>query len=334
MSQFLIMDRMQTPLIDLQRLTVSLCESGMDAWAESLPGQLDRLIAERRHGDVPRWQAVLEELPDISAGEVDLKEQVSVTSSLEGEEMAALKALLLRLSPWRKGPFHLHGVDIKTEWRSDWKWERVKPHISPLANRSVLDIGCGSGYHAWRMAGEGASLVVGVDPSLLFLMQFNAVRHFIGSDWPVHLLPIGIEQLPSQGLSFDTLFSMGILYHRRSPIEHLLDLKNLLRPGGELVLETLVIEGDANSVLVPESRYAKMRNVWFIPSTEMLMIWLRRAGFRDARLVDLNRTSIDEQHSTEWMQFESLPDFLDPQDSLKTIEGYPGPLRATLIATA
>ncbi|OOZ43626.1 tRNA 5-methoxyuridine(34)/uridine 5-oxyacetic acid(34) synthase CmoB [Solemya velum gill symbiont] len=324
---------MQTQLIDLQRLTASLRDLGMEAWAESLPEDLERLFAQRRHGDVPRWQAVLDELPEIADGEVDLGQCVAVTSSLPEKERDALKALLLRLSPWRKGPFHLHGVDIETEWRSDWKWERVKPHISPLAKRSVLDIGCGSGYHAWRMAGEGASLVVGVDPSLLFLMQFNAVRHFIGNDWPVHLLPIGIEQLPSRGLGFDTLFSMGILYHRRSPIEHLLDLKNLLRPGGELVLETLVIEGGENSVLVPESRYAKMRNVWFIPSTEMLMIWLRRAGFRDVRLVDLNRTSIEEQHSTEWMQFESLPDFLDPRDSLKTVEGYPVPLRATLIAT-
>ena len=30
--------------------------------------------------------------------------------------------------------------------RSDWKWDRIKEHISPLKNRLILDVGCGSGY--------------------------------------------------------------------------------------------------------------------------------------------------------------------------------------------
>ncbi len=58
--------------------------------------------------------------------------------------------------PWRKGPFSLYGVNIDTEWRSDWKWDRVLPHLSPLKGRLVLDVGCGGGYHMWRMLGEGA----------------------------------------------------------------------------------------------------------------------------------------------------------------------------------
>lgn len=324
---------MESELIQLDRLTAALREAGMEFWAEQLPLQLDSMQQEHRHGDVQRWKQALDDLPNLQAQRVDLQQQVAAFSSLSNLEKKSLKQKLLRLSPWRKGPFHLHGVDIETEWRSDWKWNRVRQHISPLKNRHVLDIGCGSGYHAWRMAGEGARLVVGIDPSWLFLIQFNAIRRYVGDQWPVHQLPFGIEHLPRQGLCFDTVFSMGILYHRRSPIEHLFDLKACLRRGGELVLETLVIEGDRTSVLVPERRYAKMRNVWFIPSTEMLMNWLKRVGFDNCQLADLNRTSIEEQHATEWMQFESLPDFLDPSDSTKTIEGYPAPMRATLIAT-
>nr|WP_169730591.1 DUF1698 domain-containing protein [Carnimonas nigrificans] len=41
----------------------------------------------------------------------------------------------------------------------------------------------------------------------------------------------------------------------------------------------------------------------------------------------------DEQRSTEWMTFQSLKDFLDPEDQHKTIEGYPAPRRALLVAT-
>jgi tRNA (mo5U34)-methyltransferase len=234
--------------------------------------------------------------------------------------------------PWRKGPFTLHGLHIDTEWRSDWKWDRVLPHLAPLAHRLVLDVGCGSGYHLWRMRGAGAEFVVGIDPSQLFYAQFEAIKHF-NPDPKVHLIPIGIDDMPALK-TFDTVFSMGVLYHRKSPIDFLQQLKNQLRPGGQLVLETLVVEGDATSVLVPGERYAKMRNVWFIPSCEALLGWLQRVGFNDAKVVDLNQTSLDEQRKTRWMENESLVDFLDPTDHSKTIEGYPAPLRAVIIATA
>ena len=205
------------------------------------------------------------------------------------------------------------------------------PHISPLTERTVLDVGCGSGYHMWRMLGAGARLVVGIDPMQLFLCQFEAVRKLLGDDRRAHLLPLGIEQLPELK-AFDTVFSMGVLYHRRSPLDHLFQLKNQLVSGGELVLETLVIEGDEHDVLVPGERYAQMRNVWFIPSAAALQCWLEKCGFVDVRIVDFSRTSTEEQRRTDWMTTESLADFLDPHDSGKTLEGYPAPLRAVLVA--
>ena len=115
-------------------------------------------------------------------------------------------------------------------------------------------------------------------------------------------------------------------------MEHLLQLRGALRKGGELVLETLVIEGDDRQVLVPRGRYAKMRNVWFIPSAGALQLWLEKCGFKDVRIVDVSLTTVDEQRATNWMQFESLADFLDPLDQTRTIEGYPRPLRAVLLA--
>ncbi len=206
------------------------------------------------------------------------------------------------------------------------------PHISSLAGRTVLDVGCGSGYHMWRMLGAGARLVVGIDPMQLFLCQFEAVRKLLGNDQRAHLLPLGIEQLPELK-AFDTVFSMGVLYHRRSPLDHLFQLKNQLVSGGELVLETLVVEGDDQQVLVPGERYAQMRNVYFIPSTGALKNWLEKCGFVDVKIVDYSVTSTGEQRRTDWMTSESLAEFLDPNDPGKTIEGYPAPLRAVLVAT-
>jgi tRNA (mo5U34)-methyltransferase len=125
---------------------------------------------------------------------------------------------------------------------------------------------------------------------------------------------------------------MGVLYHRKSPIEHLEELKHALKPGGELVLETLIIEGDNTTTLVPQGRYAQMRNVWFIPSSEQLCIWLKKTGFKNVRVVDTNQTSLDEQRTTHWMTFQSLEDFLDPKDTDKTTEGYPAPRRVIILA--
>ena len=92
--------------------------------------------------------------------------------------------------------------------------------------------------------------------------------------------------------------------------------------------------GKAGEVLVPEGRYAKMRNVWFIPSELTLQSWLKRIGFQNIRCIDTKVTTTEEQRKTSWMEYESLEDFLDPEDSTKTIEGHPAPRRAIFIAEA
>ncbi len=311
-----------------------IAKTKLAPWLNVLPAQLSQWSKDALHGDFKQWQKVLDHLPKTTASVVELGTEVRIGTADELSDggRQRLEVLLKQLMPWRKGPFSIHGLHIDTEWRSDWKWDRVLPHLAPLAHRSVLDVGCGSGYHLWRMRGAGAELVVGIDPSQLFFCQFQAVKHFI-PDPAVHLLPIGIDDMPELK-AFDTVFSMGVLYHRRSPVDFLQQLKNQLKPGGQLVLETLVVEGDAQTALMPTDRYAKMRNVWFIPSTAALELWLSRVGFKDIRLVDLNTTSLQEQRATDWMQNESLVDFLDPTDHSKTIEGYPAPLRAVIVATA
>ncbi|WP_193016532.1 MULTISPECIES: tRNA 5-methoxyuridine(34)/uridine 5-oxyacetic acid(34) synthase CmoB [Gammaproteobacteria] len=303
-------------------------------WLETLPAQLTQWRSYALHGHFASWERMLENLPEITPSELDLKKGViaNSTPALSAGEQLGLNNILKSLMPWRKGPFSLYGVDIDTEWRSDWKWDRVLPHLSPLEGRLVLDVGCGSGYHMWRMLGEGAEFVVGIDPTQLFLCQFEAVRKLLGNDQRAHLIPIGIEQMPDLH-AFDTVFSMGVLYHRRSPLDHLWQLKNQLVSGGELVLESLVIDGDEFQCLIPGERYAQMRNVYFIPSAKMLKVWLEKCGFNDVRIVDENTTSLDEQRKTDWMVTDSLDAFLDVNDKTKTVEGYPAPKRAILIAT-
>ncbi|MCI2285502.1 tRNA 5-methoxyuridine(34)/uridine 5-oxyacetic acid(34) synthase CmoB [Colwellia sp. MSW7] len=306
----------------------------LSSWLITLPAQLDFWQKNNLHGEYKHWQKTLDALPSAQQTNVDLLHSVSVGNQgdLNEGESKRLENLLKKFKPWRKGPYHIHGLHIDTEWRSDFKWDRLAEHISDLSNKYVLDIGCGSGYHLWRMRGAGAKFVVGIDPTQLFLMQFNAVQHFI-QDEKVNLLPLGVEQLPELK-AFDTVFAMGVLYHRRSPIDFLYQLKSQLVKGGELVLETLIVDGDENTVLVPGERYAKMRNVWFLPSAKAMCAWMERCGFKNIRVVNTDITAVDEQRKTEWIDTESLSDFLDPKDNSKTIEGYPAPQRAIFIANS
>lgn len=321
-------------MISKKKLYELLENTNLNPWKAEIFENVYTVFSDTKHGDLKKWKTILERLPQIKPTLVYLNTptiQIDTESDIEANKKNSLRSLLKELHPWRKGPFNLYGIFINSEWRSDLKWDRFKDHISPLKDRIILDVGCGNGYHAFRMIGNGAKLVIGLEPFLLSVIQFHAINHFVNSR-SMQILPLGIEKFQYTSRAFDTVFSMGVLYHRRSPFDHLSELRMHLRSGGELVLETLVIDGKKDEVLVPEDRYAKMRNVWFIPSCLTLESWLKRSRFKNIRLINVTKTTTEEQRSTEWMHYESLIEFLDPNDSGKTIEGLPTPKRAIFLA--
>lgn len=308
-----------------------LAHSTLSPLLEHLPAPLNAWEHKANAESHKNPLRLLQHFPPVQASVIDLGDTIRLgqSSDLSAHEHKRLEQLLLQMKPWRKGPYALCDILIDTEWRSDWKWQRILPHLSSLEGRHVLDVGCGSGYHLWRIHEAGAASAIGIDPYDLFVFQFMAIHHFHPVN-TVHCLPLGIEQMPAAPL-FDSVFSMGVLYHRKSPLDFLLQLRQLLKPEGELILETLVVPGDAQTVLVPTDRYARMRNVWFLPSVEALQLWLKRVGFENIRCVDLNETRLTEQRRTPWMDFESLEQCIDTKTGL-TVEGYPPPTRVTLIA--
>ncbi len=322
-------------MIDYRDLYQLMQEGPLAKWSAALPVQIAMALDEKRNADIPRWRKVIDQLPVIKPSAIELdKAAISIGSptDIDAQTQDTLKNLIMQLHPWRKGPFDLFGIHIDAEWRSDWKWDRLKHHIQPLVGRKVLDVGCSNGYHCWRMAGSGADLVIGIDPTPRFIYQYQVMRRFIG-ETNVFVLPVGIDDVPLNLEAFDTVFSMGVLYHRRSPLDHILQLKDCLIAGGELVLETLIVDGNNNEVVFPNDRYAKMNNVWFIPTPQLLALWVERCGFKNVRIIDITTTTSDEQRTTEWMRFHSLIDFLDSNNKTKTVEGYPAPRRAILLAS-
>lgn len=300
--------------IDVRALHSLLSDLGLEHWLPEIEPVIRRRLSKASHGDFPRWREAVEKLataPDVPSR----------------------RDLLLSLKPWRKGPFDVGGVHIDAEWRSDLKWNRVRESIAPLHGRAVLDVGCGNGYYALRMHEAGARAVLGIDPTVLYVMQFLAVT-FETSQRAIAVLPLRLDELPEVPRVFDTTFSMGVLYHQRSPLDHLRQLRQTLRPDGQLVLETLFIPGDGSYACTPADRYARMKNVWMLPTIPELSTWLRRSGYCEIEIIDKSITSSDEQRATEWMAFDSLSDALDPENPDRTIEGWPAPRRVIVTATA
>ena len=303
-----------TDLLKLDDLADRLEPVGLTEWLAALRPTLEARVSSSGHGDFDHWRAIVASLADTSV------------------DTARQRELLLDLAPWRKGPFTLGEIEIDSEWRSDMKWSRLQDAIAPLEGRHVLDVGCGNGYYALNMSAAGAELVLGIDPTLLYVMQFAAVNSF-KNDKSVFVLPLRLEEAPPAGNVFDTTFSMGVLYHQRAQIDHLRLLRDTLRHGGQLVLETRIVPGDESCACTPRNRYARMRNVWLLPTVTELTTWLARSGYHNIELVDETVTTTDEQRTTEWMPFESLREALDPDDPSRTVEGWPAPRRVIMTAT-
>ncbi|MFK7816705.1 MAG: tRNA 5-methoxyuridine(34)/uridine 5-oxyacetic acid(34) synthase CmoB [Gammaproteobacteria bacterium] len=319
---------------DRKELASALSSTKLKICQDEILSLLDEKYADPKHGHFKDWKRIFETLPNISASSTELNNDTILIGNPDDvslEQKLSLEASLKELCPWRKGPFEVFGIHIDTEWRSDWKWSRISPYID-LKDKLVLDIGCGNGYYALRMQAMGAKLVLGVDPSWHYIFQFHALQKYSSLLQQTFVLPFGFEELPDNMSKFDTIFSMGVLYHRQEPQNHLSQVYESIEMRGQFVLETLIIDDEDADVLIPNERYANMRNVWVLPSIDLLKTWLSEAGFKNIKVVDTTMTTVEEQRQTEWMTRYSLAQALNPDDHSLTVEGYQAPLRTTIIA--
>jgi tRNA (mo5U34)-methyltransferase len=272
-------------------------------------------------------------LPNISPTQISLDQDIihiGQASDLKNKK-TQLASSLKNLKPWRKGPYNLFGTLVKSEWNSNLKWNRIKSALPNLKNKTILDIGCSSGYYMLRMLAHKPRLLIGIDPSEVFYYQFQTIQKYLQIP-NMHYLPLKLENINAFPQKFDIIFCMGILYHQRSPLEALRLIKESMHKKSALILETLIIDSPLDVALFPRTTYAKMRNTYFIPSINCLLNWLTRAGFKNNQIISTNQTSSYEQHQTSYSTSKSLTDFLDPNDKNKTIEGYPAPIRACLVS--
>lgn len=309
---------------------------GLDQFSELFVGKNDAIFQScvlrgvdqlLRHGTFDTWWAAV---TGLATTPLRVHLDRDAPQSIWGAS-ADHAAALQQLGPWKKGPFELGPHFVDAEWRSDLKWHRLTQHLGSFANETIADIGTGNGYLLFRAVGAGARRVLGVEPSAHYVMQYLALSKLFPS-LPLGIVPVTCDDFVPGCHVFDTVLSLGVLYHRKSPIDHIEQLKSFTRPGGRVVVETIVVKGPDGYCLLPQGRYAGMRNVWFLPSIATLRSWFSKLGFVSIECGQAVPTTPEEQRSTAWSGPVSLLNALDPRDPSRTIEGHPAPARVIVSA--
>jgi len=283
-------------------------------------------FGQKKDKRIENWTSLLSKIPSLENAKSDLLSGVIIKGKCNGSDEEAIENLLSELLPWRKGPFKINNTFIDSEWRSNLKWDRFLELDLDLKDKTILDVGSGNGYYAFRMLGLEAEAILCLEPNLTHFSQFLAINHFIKTN-KIRMLPERLEALEMKETHFDVVFSMGLLYHQRDPSKHLNSLSNRMKEGGQLVIETIVASNEYGDYLEPKGNYASMPNVHFVHTNKGFMDLAEKEGLKVINNSKEEQTTLNEQRQTKWMPFKSFESALDQDNQSLTIEGYPAPSR-------
>ena len=284
------------------------------------------------HGTLESWINILNSLPNIETNFLDYSRhaiQIGRPNEILESERKILEENLLKLSPWRKGPFLIFKTEIDSEWRSDKKWERIRSFLPQKEGMRICDIGCSNGYYSYKLLGLNPKIVLGVEKTPLYIMQFLATKIYAKKIQNILVIPSNVENFKNK-IDFDLVLSMGILYHSKNPAQHIETIGRLLKSNGTTILETIITKGDTDIRIEKGKTFAGMKNIGVIFKEKNVLNLLNENGFKNIECVDYSETDVNEQRSTKWMTGKSLKDFILPNGN--TIEGYSSFYRAIFIA--
>jgi tRNA (mo5U34)-methyltransferase len=179
------------------------------------------------------------------------------------------------------------------------KWQRFA-HALPasLEGKTVLDIGCSSGFYSIEMKRRGARRVVAVEPDEDYLAQARFAAEVCEQE--VEFTKLSVYEIERIGERFDLVIFMGVLYHLRYPLlaldlirrhvaHDLLLFQSMLRGSVESLdlqsdypfNETSIFEQPGMPRLhFIQRSYAGDPTNWWIPNRACVEAMLQSAGFQ------------------------------------------------------
>ncbi|MGO2852886.1 MAG: class I SAM-dependent methyltransferase [Tetragenococcus koreensis] len=112
------------------------------------------------------------------------------------------------------------------------EWHRLKEVFPNFAGKTVLDLGCGYGWHCRYAADNGAKQVVGIDNSEKMIQQAQTMTQNMNVQYKVMDM-FGLEQLNQ---TFDVIISSLAIHYVKDYLGLIKGIYGQLAPGGKLVM--------------------------------------------------------------------------------------------------
>lgn len=171
-----------------------------------------------------------------------------------------------------------------------------------VANRQVLDFGCGTGYGTALLAGQAAT-AVGVDLSADAVSY--AREHYPRANLDFRTIGrIEREPLPFDDGQFDTVVSFQVIEHLVDTDAYLREIARVLRPGGIFLVAT----PDRSTRLLPKQRPWNRFHVREFSAAQLLRVLANR--FADIELLTMSgipRVLEPELRRTRLLRWTTLP---------------------------
>ncbi|MBN8543933.1 MAG: DUF1698 domain-containing protein [Alphaproteobacteria bacterium] len=159
----------------------------------------------------------------------------------------------------------------------EWGW--LKPDYSGAA---IADIGCYTGGISAILASRNPRIVYGVDELPSHLEQCNYLAKLLKKD-NIKTIPSSVYTLGQhiENASLDMILFSGVLYHMSDMLVGLYQLNQLLKVGGELLIETNAVD-DKNRSYANFGRYHG--GMWWQPSGVCLRDMCEFMGYKDVEV--------------------------------------------------
>jgi ubiquinone/menaquinone biosynthesis C-methylase UbiE len=164
---------------------------------------------------------------------------------------------------------------MRSSFFSDAVRDRALATAEIEPGQLAVDIGAGSGFVTEALLNAGLR-VAAVDQSqaMLDVMQ----RKFDGQPVTYHLG--SSEALPLEDASIDDVFANMYLHHVERPLESIVEMARLLRPGGKLVITDL---DEHDFTFLAEEHHDR----WMGFRREDIQRWFETAGLADVSVSDV-----------------------------------------------
>lgn len=112
------------------------------------------------------------------------------------------------------------------------EWHELRKLFPNFTNKTVLDLGCGYGWHCRYAADHGAAQVVGIDVSAKMIAKAKSMTQQTNITYRVMDM-LAINQLKSK---FDVIISSLAIHYIQDYAGLIQQIHNQLKPNGQLIL--------------------------------------------------------------------------------------------------